>query len=201
MIRQVKSLSHQLAQRSANTLARAFQHDPLFVHALPNALQRMRRLPAFFGLCVRYAEQYGEIYTDPGQNGVALWLPPGGSTVTSWRALLAGMWLTPLKVGLGAVFRLGNLQPLAERIHKRFAPGPHWYLFLLGVDPASQGQGLGGLLLRPALQRADQAHLPCYLETNNPAALPFYQKHAFSIVAEQHAKGSGPGLWAMRREA
>ena len=72
---------------------------------------------------------------------------------------------------------------------------------LLGVDPASQGQGLGSRLLQPALARADLAHMPCYLETNNPSAVPFYQKLAFSVVEEHHAKGSGPGLWAMRREA
>ena len=111
------------------------------------------------------------------------------------------MWLTPLEMGLRAVIRLWSVNLLAEGIHKRFAPDPHWYLFLLGVDPASQGSGLGSLLLQPILARADLAHMPCYLETNNPDAVRFYQKHKFNVVTEHQGKSSEPHIWAMRRES
>jgi len=80
----------------------------------------------------------------------------------------------PLEVEMKALLNLGRLHSISEHLHKRYAPDPHWYLFLLGIDPASQGQGLGGRLLEHVLARADAAHLPCYLETYDISAVRFY---------------------------
>ena len=181
-------------------LARAFHNDPLFQHALPDDQHRKHCLPSFFNLNLHYGLQFGCVYA-AAQNGLAIWLPPGSSKITISRALRAGMWLTPFKLGLRAVARLGTLNAISENLHKRFAPEPHWYLFLLGVDPASQGNGLGGRLLQPVLARADAARLSCYLETINPAAVRFYQKNGFTVAIELQTSITGPWLWAMRRES
>jgi GNAT superfamily N-acetyltransferase len=45
---------------------------------------------------------------------------------------------------------------------------PHWYLPLIGVDPAHQGKGHGDALMAYALQQCDRDHLPAYLESTNP---------------------------------
>ncbi len=200
VIQQVKPFSHQFINKSANLLTSAFLHDPLFIHALPNEQQRGRCLPSFFTHCIHYGELFGESYSDISQNGLAIWLPPGNCMVSTWQELKAGMWLILHKMGVRAVLRLWSENTFAEGIHKRFAPDPHWYLFLLGVDPASQGCGLGSLLLQPILARADMEHIPCYLETNNPDAVRFYQKHDFNVVLEHQRNPSDPCLWAMRRE-
>lgn len=200
MVEPVSEVSPPLLEDSSRLLARAFQNDPLFRYALPADGPRQKRLPGFFALTLRYGAQFGEIYAIPRQ-GLALWLPPGKSKITLHRALQAGMWLAPLKIGLLAILRLGRLTTMAESLHERFAPGPHWYLFLLGVDPASQGRGQGGRLLQPVLSRADAAYLPCYLETNNPSAVRFYQKHGFAIAAQHQSSPPGLCLWAMRRES
>ena len=57
-------------------------------------------------------------------------------------------------------------QRIAEGKHPR---EPHWYLALLGVDPALQGRGFGPHLMQPVLDRCDSDRLPAYLETDTEA--------------------------------
>ena len=45
---------------------------------------------------------------------------------------------------------------------------PHWYLPLIGVDPAHQSKGHGDALMRCALERCDRDKVPAYLEFTNP---------------------------------
>jgi ribosomal protein S18 acetylase RimI-like enzyme len=199
-VQHVTKLPRELIGKLANMLAWAFHRDPLFEHALPDDQTRSQRMKSLFALNIKYGMQYGDVYS-ASQNGLAIWLPPGNSKITVRRALRVGMWLAPLKIGLRAVLRLGRLNTISKSLHERYAPNPHWYLFLLGVDLASQGRGLGGLLLQPVLDKADAARLPCYLETNNPSAVWFYQRHGFDVAAEHQTIASGLCLWAMRRES
>ena len=86
-----------------------------------------------------------------------------------------------------------------EALHRRAMPGPHWYLWALGVTPASQGQGIGGSLLRPVLARADAAGLPCYLETESERNVVFYRRHGFEVLTAQMPPGHTLMLWTMAR--
>lgn len=199
MIEKITHCSQSVLFQLAGMLARAFYRDPLFQHALPDSRHRSARLPGFFRLNLQYGLRFGEVY-GAAENGLAIWLPPSKSRITFWHALQAGMWRTPFSLGLRAVARLGNLNALAESFHQRLAPEPHWYLFLLGVDPHCQGQGLGAGLLEPILARADSARLPCYLETNSPEAIRFYQRLGFAVALEYPTSIPGLRLWAMRRE-
>lgn len=77
---------------------------------------------------------------------------------------------------------------------------PHWYLALIGADPAAQGQGHGAALLRSGLAKADAAGLPAYLESSKPSNLPLYEHFGFRVRAEVPLPGGGPVLWGMWRE-
>ncbi|MCL4540292.1 MAG: GNAT family N-acetyltransferase, partial [Bacteroidetes bacterium] len=68
-----------------------------------------------------------------------------------------------------------------DKVHLR---EPHWYIQVLGVHPNHQGKGLGGKLLRPVLQKADEAGVAVYLESSNPKNLDFYRKHGFKVTEE-----------------
>ena len=46
-----------------------------------------------------------------------------------------------------------------------------------------QGRGIGRQLVAPVLKSADDAGLPCYLETEEPATVPFYQRLGFEAHA------------------
>lgn len=61
---------------AADVLARAFQDDPFNVYLLPDASERMNKLPHGFRMLVHYGVLYSELYaTSPNLEGVAVWLP------------------------------------------------------------------------------------------------------------------------------
>jgi ribosomal protein S18 acetylase RimI-like enzyme len=150
------------------------------------------------GLNVRYGCRYGEVYHTPDYTGAAIWLPPGQTAYTLWRMLRAGMFVAPLRLPWPMLRRLATVESRAQALHERYAPGSHWYLAQIGVEPAFQRQGIASRLLRPMLVRADAAGLPCYLETENPANIGIYQRYGFQVVAED-AMVNGPHIWAMVR--
>jgi hypothetical protein len=76
---------------------------------------------------------------------------------------------------------------------------PVWFLGVIGVDPARQGQGLGRAVITPGLQTADADDVPTFLETQDPANVPFYESLGFDVVAELDLPDNGPKHWAMRR--
>jgi GNAT superfamily N-acetyltransferase len=66
-------------------------------------------------------------------------------------------------------------------------PDSAWYLSIVGVAPAAQGQGIGTRLLEPTLADSDHAGVESYLETFDRRNLAFYQRLGFSALAS-HAE-------------
>ena len=187
------------ARRVAAVLARAFQDDPLMRYAIPDGDERRRLLPWLIGLNVRYGCRYGAVYVTPGYEGAAVWLPPGQTTMTLRRMLRAGMFAAPPRVRWPILRRLAATGNYATTLHERCAPGPHWYLAQIGVEPSQRRQGIAARLLQPMLARIDAAALPCYLDTENEANIAIYQRFGFQVVAEGVAPTGGPRVWAMLR--
>jgi ribosomal protein S18 acetylase RimI-like enzyme len=117
------------------------------------------------------------------------------------RLLRIGALTTSLKMGLPELRRINNAEDYMRSTQKRCVAEPHWYLWVLGVDPACHGQGIGGTLLRAGLERADASNMPCYLETMNPDNVPLYQKFGFAIASEGDIPGSSVRMWGMVRPA
>jgi ribosomal protein S18 acetylase RimI-like enzyme len=76
---------------------------------------------------------------------------------------------------------------------------PHWYLPLIGVDPAYQGRGLGSVLMAHGLTVSDKAGLPAYLEATSEGSRRLYERHGFVTLGEIQS-GASPAIWPMRRE-
>ena len=87
-----------------------------------------------------------------------------------------------------------------EPAHKRLAPFDHWYLQCLAVDPKSQGNGYGSLLLKSMFERIDQEKLPTYLETNTEGNVSFYQRHGFEVAEHKIVLGTDVPFWCMLRQ-
>ena len=85
-----------------------------------------------------------------------------------------------------------RLERQFDRARRGHVPGPHWYLLLLGVDPAARRRGLARAALRPVLDAADRDGLPCYLETQDGANVPAYARLGFAVVGRRRVAG---GLW------
>jgi GNAT superfamily N-acetyltransferase len=76
---------------------------------------------------------------------------------------------------------------------------PHWYLKAIGVDPAWQGRGVAGLLLRSRLQRCDQDGQSAYLEVSKPEGVPLYEHYGFVRIGDLGMPAGAAVLTAMWR--
>ena len=84
-----------------------------------------------------------------------------------------------------------------ERAHP--TDPPHWYLAVLGTDPAHQGSGVGSALIRAITDRCDAQGLGAYLESSKEQNVPFYARHGFEVV-ERVDPGGQPPTWTMWRD-
>jgi len=70
------------------------------------------------------------------------------------------------------------------------------FMFTIGVDPAFQGRGFTGALIKPILQRLDRERLPCYLDTHDPKNISLYEKYGFEVVEESKIPETNIHLYA-----
>ena len=76
----------------------------------------------------------------------------------------------------------------------------HFYLAVLGVEPESQGRGLGSALMFPVLRRCDAERIPAYLEASSPRNRDLYLRHGFEVTRELRVGSGAPPIWGMWRE-
>ena len=148
-------LAEAQLEEASDMLGRAFHDNPMSVYILPDDGERARHLGWMFGTSARYGHLYGEVYTTTDRvEGTAIWLTPENPPMDEERVIRAGMAELPQKMGPEAFQRLMVMKSHFAELRQRDAPEPHWYLWVLGVDPPRQGQGVGGALLQPVPARA-----------------------------------------------
>lgn len=184
------------AKALAAMFARAFDRDPFFNWILPPAAERARL--AMFELIMRQADNLAGAEVTRDLGGCAIWKPMSGSKQSLWEQLRLLPAFAKV-IGWGSIPRGLRITEHMEALHRRFAPAPHVYLYLLGVDPLRQRQGLGAELLKAGLARCDRERRRVYLETARADNVAFYQRHGFKLeLAAEHAEF--PTFWAMTRE-
>jgi ribosomal protein S18 acetylase RimI-like enzyme len=195
---EVVRLERRRLGEASDMLAHAFQDDPAWVWLLPNAERRARLLPWLFQ--VGFEISSADVWTTPGRVvGAARWLPPGRQPMRTG-AMVKALAVTPFRLRSAMVPFLSYGRAV-EAMRVEVAPGPHWYLAGLGVEPAEQGHGIGGALLSPGIDAASASGLPAVLLTNNETNLPFYERHGFRVVREGSTPKNGPRAWAMVRRS
>jgi ribosomal protein S18 acetylase RimI-like enzyme len=133
----------------ARMLARAFLDDPVAAWACcPDSL-RPRVLERSFGMRLHDLHAYGEIWTSDTLESVAVWAPPGRWHTTVREDLAYATTLLHPRLVLRAPMVVWGLLG-AQRVHPE--EPPHWYLAILGTDPAAQGRGLGSAMMGPVLE-------------------------------------------------
>jgi len=184
---------------SIATTSRAFWPDPLFGFFARNRVQEHRILPIFLGALLRDAYSHGHVwgaFDDDRVVGSASWLPPGA--IPRSRSREARIYSACARALITGRNRRTGIS-LLNAVESKHPTEPHWYLALLGVDPAQQGRGLGRALLAPVLSHCDEALEPAYLETQKPENLPFYERFGFRVIDEVSVSDS-PTVWLMWRD-
>lgn len=195
----IRDLRPEDLPQAVTIIARAFAQDPALCWLIPEPVRRQRVGRRMVATWIRYCMDWGAAWCTEGLEGVALRRPPGATGIHLWGFIASGMVLMPLWLGLAASWRMIRVLVETDRRHARAIHGPHWYLWMIAVDPRFQGQGHGGALMAHTFARASEDGVPCYLETTAPRALSIHRAHGFEVTAEGTIPGSGLQVWSMVR--
>ncbi|NDI47251.1 GNAT family N-acetyltransferase [Goekera deserti] len=196
-------------------LATAYLTDPLIHWLFSGVDEPQHATAAWLSLFVERYLAHGTVdplFVDGDLAAVALWrLPDPGpedapvAAGSSPAAPVPGAVGLPSAAGLyTALVGLERASSAGRALHvlADLAPvTPHAYLHFFVVAPTHHRRGVGSRLLVTGLDRADRRGLDAHLETTNPAAVPFYEAHGFTVHTTVTLDAGGPPLWAMRRPA
>lgn len=191
----IRELEPVLYPRAAGIVTEALLHDPGWLAVGPRRAGHRRFVMLRYHRAVlRIADRYGRpVYGAFRQErlvGVAVtfaagrYPPPAHTFLRYFPAFLAA--------GPGPSVRGLRTSAIMDRGHVK---DEHVYLWILAVDPASQRGGVGRALLARVF---DEAEAPVYLETANPANVPYYASNGFEEVGRKPLP-RGATMWFMRR--
>ena len=197
-MREIRELGRVELDAGAGIMTAAFPDDPGWVAIGPDRRGHRRLvIHAYHRAVLRVTQRYGRpIYgafaADGTLAGIASTFalgryPPPGWTFAAY---------TPAFVLAGPVPSVRALK--ASGIQERGHPHePHLYLWFLAVDPERQRGGIGRALIARVHEAA--AGAPVYLDTANPANLPYYASNGFELIGESELPRGGR-MWFMRRD-
>ncbi|MGD1864492.1 MAG: GNAT family N-acetyltransferase [Phormidesmis sp.] len=108
---------------------------------------------------------------------------------------------TPLSMGFPAFSRLMGHDSYCEHEIATRAPSGFAYLWVLGVHPMARGKGLAKQMVLSALsQMKRDGHSSCWLRTDNPQNLLFYQNLGFDQVHAGTVPESGLSYWLFAKD-
>jgi GNAT superfamily N-acetyltransferase len=192
---EIRPLGRDHLDAAAVVLADAFLHDPGWVAVGPDRPRHRYSVCRRFhrtalGVVHRHGGPSYGAFRDGELAGVAATFAAGRYPPPARTSLLyyPGFVLA----GPGPIARGLRLSSLQEQGHPR---DPHVYLWFLAVSPRHQRGGVGRALLARV---NDEATAPVYLDTANPANVPYYASNGF----EETGRVAGPRgstLWFMVR--
>ena len=177
--------------RTIDVIVLAFSSDPVVRWFYPDAHQYLTNFPAFIRAFGGRAFENGTAYHVGGFMGAALWLPPN---VDPDEDEVVGLIQRTVPEEAQE-----DLLSILEQLGGFHPSEPHWYLPLIGVDPAHQGKGHGSALLQHALIPCDNENRLAYLESTNPMNIPLYERYGFELVGKLEV-GAAPPLYPMVRK-
>lgn len=175
------------------TVALAFASDPMMRWSFDDPALYFEVAENFIRAFGGRAFAHGTADVAGNFGAVALWLPPNVEPdVGAMMEIFVKLERTPEEERDG--------QALFEQMEHFHPKEQHWYLPLIGADPANQGKGFGAALMSHAMKRCNESHLPAYLESSNPSNVPFYERYGFKAMGIIQ-QGSSPQLTPMLRSA
>jgi ribosomal protein S18 acetylase RimI-like enzyme len=168
----------------------AFIADPAGRWLYPNAHEYLTHFPHFVRALAGRAFEHNTAYYTDGYSGAALWLPPG--ILPDKDPLIAQLQQSVSEQDQAEVFAV------FEQMDHYHPSEPHWYLPLLGVELAQQGNGYGSALLQHTLMQCDRDQKLAYLESTNATNLPLYKRHGFELLGTIQL-GTSPAIFPMLR--
>lgn len=197
MIEDLTRLSARTADNSERdvviaTVTLGFSADPVARWVWPDAATYLAAMPRFVHAFGGRGFDHDSVYRSECGHAAAMWLPPEIEP--------DGEAIDDIIANTIESERLEEIGTFFEQMDVHHPQEPCWYLPMIAAEPAYHGKGLGGALMKHALQRCDEQGLPAYLESSNPRNIGLYERHGFEIIGEIQA-GTSPVMTPMFREA
>lgn len=172
----------------------AFQDDPVSRWVFPGDEHRRTVHPRLMAAFADIVLAEGRVDVTEDGTACALWLPVpegehGEDDDDGPAALRAEVDPENERVEL-----IGRL---TAEIHP--AGRAHEYLWMIGVAPDRQGQGLGTALIASVLDRCDREGLGAYLEASSARSRALYERLGFAPSGPALHLPGGPQMWPMWR--
>ena len=163
----------------------ALEDDPFYrAICFPYEGDRRRQtLADYFAYSIDEGDRLGRsVRLDDSTLGVAVWIQPQSAEIRS-RASQDKHEFLKRTLSAPGYDNYRRIIDFMSASSQRLVDSTAWYLSIIAVATARQGQGIGRRLLKPTLAEADAAAAPCYLETFNPRNVSFYERAGFQTVA------------------
>jgi ribosomal protein S18 acetylase RimI-like enzyme len=176
--------------RLADVLTMAFADDPAARWLYPDDDRYRHDFADFVRAFGGNSVELGTAYQVGDDVACALWLPPGEESDEESVVDHVLRRIAPQ--------RHDEVFAVFEAMGRAHPTEPHWYLPLIGVEPAFQGYGYGSALLRHVLKDCDREGIPAYLEATSAQNIALYERHGFQRL-EAVEVGTCPAITPMWR--
>jgi GNAT superfamily N-acetyltransferase len=188
----------------------AFQDDPVSGWVFPGAADRRAKHPGLMAAFTDIVLASGRIDVTEDGSACALWLSmpaedghgaDGHGPDGHGEDGLADEDDGPAQVRQAVDPdnpRIEEIGRLTAAIHP--SGRAHEYLWMIGVAPGRQGEGLGTALIGSVLDRCDREGLPAYLEASSARSRKLYERLGFELSGPVLDLPDGPAMWPMWRE-
>lgn len=161
--------------RIVDILSTAFNDNKSINFVVKQDLRRENRLKFLINYSFFMGMEFGDVFLTEDKQACAIVLYPHKKK-TTFKAIWWDTQLVFRCIGLINLFKVTE----RETSLKKFYPNENFaHLWYIGVDPKSQGLGIGTDLMQQLLNKVK---LPFYLETSTERNLPFYKKFGFEVI-------------------
>jgi GNAT superfamily N-acetyltransferase len=177
--------------------------DPFYVAITEehsgDEVRRRDALGQYFDYSLSEGARIGRcVIASDGAPAAAVWLLPTDSTQRQAESRAKAAFLSAALGHKGAQNYHRIIEFMSPRAQSLVSSAA-WYLSIVGVSPAAQGQGVGARLLKGTLTEADDVGAQCYLETFSARNLLFYGRLGFKVLASYEEPITSAEYFIMHR--
>ncbi|WP_432119233.1 GNAT family N-acetyltransferase [Streptomyces sp. bgisy032] len=173
----------------------AFQDDPVSGWVFPGVEDRRAKHPGLMAAFTDIVLAAGRVDVTEDGSACALWLSvpaEDGHDGEDEGPAQVRQAVDPDNERIELIGRLTAAVHPSGRAHE--------YLWMIGVAPDRQGEGLGTALIGSVLERCDREGLPAYLEASSTRSRKLYERLGFALAGPVLELPDGPAMWPMWRE-
>lgn len=168
--------------KGSEVLADAFKNDDFVSYILEHKKHKHQKMVRLFKCAIKFGLLYGKVYVTENLEGICIIFPPNQYKRPIWRWIRSGAVGMIKELGLDFLKRENPTTDLRDKIRYNHMKNPHWYLYIIAVDPIHQKKGYASQLLNFIIKKIYESNLPIYLDTNTIDDVPIYEHFGFKVI-------------------